>query len=508
MAEKSKKDESSEQQSGWSELLDSLPLDELKNNVTDYVSAWGEQTITGLGDKVSGFIEQLGSGEGSMGKAAAKGAEKLAEGDSPLKAGLSGAATGVKEQVKDVFTGGSSGGGKKQKVTNIVEYVDVGVPVSVAYNQWTQFQDWSDFMKKVENVDQQSDEKISFKGQVFWSHRTWDSTIIQQVPDEQIVWRSTGQKGHLDGGVTFHELAPRLTRIIAVVEYYPQGFMEKTGNIWRAVGRRVQVEFKRYVRQVMTSTILDPDSVEGWRGEIRDSEVVRTHEEVVEEEQAQQEATDEQAEQDTDQEDTQASEDTGELSEESDEELGEDEPVDDQEPEADEATEQDEYSDEPVEEDAPEDEEPLEEEEPVEDEPVDEEEPPAENEAEEPADDEPVEEEPTEEEPVEEEPVDEEEPPAEDEAEEPADDEPVEEESAEEEPVEEEPAEEEPVEEEPAEAEEEPAEEEKPARKSGGRSSNTAKSGARSKSSQSSKNTSKGSKTSRSTTKRKPQKRS
>src|SRR5699024_11957773 len=77
--------------------------------------------------------------------------------------------------------------------------------------------------------------------------------------DEQIVWRSTGEKGHLDGAVTFHELAPRLTRILAVVEYYPQGFMEKTGNIWRAVGRRVQVEFKRCVRQVMTSTILDPD---------------------------------------------------------------------------------------------------------------------------------------------------------------------------------------------------------------------------------------------------------
>src|SRR5699024_12691677 len=95
----------------------------------------------------------------------------------------------------------------------------------------------------------------------------------------------TGEKGHLDGAVTFHELAPRLTRILAVVEYYPQGFMEKTGNIWRAVGRRVQVEFKRYVRQVMTSTILDPDSVEGWRGEIRDSDVDSSHEKALKQEQ-------------------------------------------------------------------------------------------------------------------------------------------------------------------------------------------------------------------------------
>src|SRR5699024_10785344 len=277
--------------SGWGELFDALPLDELKNNLTDYVSAWGEKAINGLGDKVSGLIDNITSGEngsGAMGEAAQQGAQKLAEGDSPLTAGLSGAASGVKEKVKETFGGGSgssSGSGGGGKFSNIVESVDVGVPISVAYNQWTQFQDWSDFMKKVENVEQESDEKINFKGQVFWSHRTWESTIIQQVPDEQIVCRSTGEKGHLDGAVTFHELGPRLTRILAVVVYYPQGFMEKTGNIWRAVGRRVQVEFKRYVRQIMTSTILDPDSVEGWRGEIRDSEVVRSHEEVLEDEQ-------------------------------------------------------------------------------------------------------------------------------------------------------------------------------------------------------------------------------
>src|SRR5699024_2798843 len=178
-----------------------------------------------------------------------EGAEKLAEGDSPVTAGLSGAATGVKEKVKDTFGSGSgSSGGSESgggKFSNIVESVDVGVPLSVAYNQSTQFQDWSGCMKKVENVEQESEEKINSDGQVFWSHRTSESTIIQQVPDEQLVWRSTGEKGDLDGAVTFHELAPRLTRILAVVEYYPQGFMEKTGNIWRAVGRRVQVEFKR-----------------------------------------------------------------------------------------------------------------------------------------------------------------------------------------------------------------------------------------------------------------------
>lgn len=281
MAEDTKNADSSNQ-SSWGEIFESLPLDELKSNLTDYVSALGDKAFSSLSDKANGLIDQFGSGGGAMGQAAKKGAEKLAEGKSPLKAGLSGAATGAKEKVKETFGGGGgSGGSGGTKFTSIIKTIDVGVPLSVAYNQWTQFEDWTDFMKKVESVEQESEEKINFKGQVFWSHRTWDSTIIQQVADEQIVWRSTGEKGHLDGAVTFHELAPRLTRIVAMVDYYPQGFMEKTANIWRAVHRRVKVEMDRYIRQVMTSTILDPDSVEGWRGEIRDSEVVRSHEEVV-----------------------------------------------------------------------------------------------------------------------------------------------------------------------------------------------------------------------------------
>ena len=111
--------------------------------------------------------------------------KKLAEGESPVKAGLSGAATGAKEKVNDTFGGGgSSGGSGGKKFTSIIKTIDVGVPLSVAYDQWTQFQDWTDFMKKAENVNQQSEEKVEFKGQVFLSHRTWNSTIIQQVADK------------------------------------------------------------------------------------------------------------------------------------------------------------------------------------------------------------------------------------------------------------------------------------------------------------------------------------
>ena len=179
--------------------------------------------------------------------------------------------------------GGKGGGGRKIKVTNIVESIDVGAPVSLTYNQWTQWSDFPKFMKKVENVDQPKEEqaKTSWKAQVFWSHRVWEATIREQVPDDKIIWRSKGAKGYVDGAVTFHELAPSLTRILMVLEYHPQGLFERTGNIWRAQGRRARLELKHYRRHLMTEVLLNPDDIEGWRGTIHDGEVVESHEDAI-----------------------------------------------------------------------------------------------------------------------------------------------------------------------------------------------------------------------------------
>ena len=139
-------------------------------------------------------------------------------------------------------------------------------------------------MKKVESVETPSDEKTNWKAQVFLSHRTWEATIVEQVPDSHIIWQSKGAKGHVDGAVTFTELGRNLTRVLLVMEYYPQGLFEKTGNIWRAVGRRARLEFQHFARHAMTNAILRQEEIEGWRGEIRDSEVVKTHEEALAEE--------------------------------------------------------------------------------------------------------------------------------------------------------------------------------------------------------------------------------
>jgi len=180
---------------------------------------------------------------------------------------------------------GGGGKGKPLKVTNIVEQIDVGVPLRVAYDQWTRFTDFPSFMKKVEEVDQPEDTKVNWKAQIFFSHRNWESDIIEQVPDRRIVWQSKGPKGTVDGAVTFQELGSDLTRISLVLQYHPQGFFEHTGNLWRAPGRRARLELKHFVRHVMTEAVLHPDDIKGWRGEIHDGEVTKSPEEAEEQEQ-------------------------------------------------------------------------------------------------------------------------------------------------------------------------------------------------------------------------------
>ncbi|MEV7330793.1 SRPBCC family protein [Micromonospora sp. NPDC093244] len=266
---------------GLGDKLRGQLADEVRNlagAIGDRVMSVVTERITGATGRLSEYARQ-GGGPGLI--AAATGAQKLAEGGSPMKAMVHAGVAGGKEKVMAALgrAGGKGGkGGGKKKVTNIVETIEVGVPVRAAYNQWTQFGDFPSFMKKVEQAENDSDEKMTWKAQVFWSHRTWESTIVRQVPDKLIHWRSKGEKGSVDGTVSFHEITPDLTRILVVLEYHPQGLFEHTGNLWRAQGRRVRLELKHFVRHVMTEVALDPDQVEGWRGEIRDSQVVKDHE--------------------------------------------------------------------------------------------------------------------------------------------------------------------------------------------------------------------------------------
>ncbi|MBE1550361.1 putative membrane protein [Mycobacterium sp. OAS707] len=258
----------------------------LQDSIQRLAGSMTDRAVSSVSDRLTGATGRLTDYAQNGGGGLLSAVTGLDDVSSPVKsalrAGVGGAAgkvkdslKGVKDSVTEALGGkGGKGGGGKIKVTNIVEEIDVGVPIDVAYRQWTQFAEFPKFMKKVEQVEQVSDEKLRWKAQVFLSHRTWESTIVEQVPNDRIVWKSKGDKGYVDGAITFHELTPDLTRVVVVLEYHPQGLFEKTGNLWRAQGRRVRLELKHFQRQVMTDTILHADDVDGWQGEIRDGEVV------------------------------------------------------------------------------------------------------------------------------------------------------------------------------------------------------------------------------------------
>ncbi|MET9778117.1 SRPBCC family protein [Streptomyces sp. NPDC006367] len=233
------------------------PLGDLKDALGGYLSAAGHSLAGRAGERIGGLTDRLTAS---------------AEGDGGGGGGPGGRGKGQR---------GSRAG--SVKATNIVESIDIGVPLRTVYDHWTRFEDFSSFTKGVRSVSAEDEVTSDWNVKVGPSSRSWKATVREQVPDERIVWTSEGAKGSTRGVVSFHELAPRLTRVVVVVEYYPAGFFEKTGNLWRAQGRRLRLDLKHFARHV---TLLGDEEVEGRRGEIRDGEVVLGHEEALEEENA------------------------------------------------------------------------------------------------------------------------------------------------------------------------------------------------------------------------------
>ncbi|MFH8925846.1 SRPBCC family protein [Streptomyces pristinaespiralis] len=255
--------------------------DQLREALTGYIGARTGRLADAAGDKVTGLSDKLLDVAENGGGLSGGGMMKALIG-AKLKSTKDNIVGNVKEKL-----GGGKGGRKSgdTKVMNIVESLDVGVPIRTAYDHWTKYEAFSGFTKGVRSVSQKDEVSSDWKVKVGPSTRGWSATVQEQVPDDRIVWTSEGAKGSTRGCVSFHELAPSLTRIVLVVEYYPSGFFEKTGNLWRAQGRRLRLDFKHFQRHV---TLTD-EEVEGWRGEVRDGEVVVSHEDALEREEAERE---------------------------------------------------------------------------------------------------------------------------------------------------------------------------------------------------------------------------
>jgi len=273
------------------DIAHSEAADRLKAEVQDYLAAQATRLLSGLGQKLGETTNKLndiadGNSPG-FAKLALDGGRKLAEGKSPLRSAVELGASRAKDNVMDKLKGLGGGGGKSKrkrssgnKPTVIIEHIDVGVPLRTAYDQWTQYQDFSTFAKGVKSANKSDDTTSDWQAKIWWSNRSWKAKTTEQVPDDRIAWSSEGAKGTTKGVVSFHSLGDNLTRVLLVIEYYPSGFFEKTGNIWRAQGRRARLDLKHFVRFIT----IKGEAEDSWRGEIRDGEVVRSHEDAVAEE--------------------------------------------------------------------------------------------------------------------------------------------------------------------------------------------------------------------------------
>ncbi|GAA2658272.1 SRPBCC family protein [Streptomyces vastus] len=276
---------------GVAGVAQSEAADRLKAELQEYLAAQVQRLLMGFGRKLgetTGKLNDIAEGNSpGFARLALATGRKLAKGKRPLRTAVEVGASRAKEKVleplKNLGGGESKSKGRSgQKPTAIMEYVDVGVPLRTAYDQWTQYQEFSTFAQGVQsaNRDDEDDTTSDWQLKILWFSRSWKAHITEQRPDDRISWTSEGTKGTTKGVVSFHRLDENLTRVLLVMEYYPTGLFEHTGNICRAQGRRARLDLKHFARYVT----LRGEATDGWRGEISDGEVVRSHEDALAEE--------------------------------------------------------------------------------------------------------------------------------------------------------------------------------------------------------------------------------
>ncbi|MGI8809367.1 MAG: SRPBCC family protein [Acidimicrobiales bacterium] len=141
--------------------------------------------------------------------------------------------------------------------------IEVELPVSTVYNQWTQFEEFPQFMEGVEQVTQLDDTRLHWVVEIAGAKREWDAEIIDQQPDQRIAWRSLDGAGN-GGIVTFQPTGETATRVNLQMEFSPEGLAETIGDKLGFVSKQAEGDLKRF-----KSFVEQRGSETGaWRGQV------------------------------------------------------------------------------------------------------------------------------------------------------------------------------------------------------------------------------------------------
>jgi carbon monoxide dehydrogenase subunit G len=186
--------------------------------------------------KVAGATQEKGEGEAQkMGEKALEGAKDSLGQSGPLGKAAS----------KMMGGGGSGGGGKKTRRLPIQRWTDVALPIDQVYEEFTKFDQFPRFMHRVLNVEQKDRDKISWQEKIWFSKRQWEGRVTERRKNDRIVWTTNSGMSH-KGIVSFHKLAPNLTRVMVDMEFEPGGMVEKMASGLRFVKRAVQADLARF----------------------------------------------------------------------------------------------------------------------------------------------------------------------------------------------------------------------------------------------------------------------
>jgi carbon monoxide dehydrogenase subunit G len=129
--------------------------------------------------------------------------------------------------------------------TQVSKSILVNVPVSRAYNQWTQFEDFPQFMGGVQSVTQIGDDRLDWVAEIAGVRRQWQAKILEQVPDQKVAWAATEGATNA-GAVTFEDVGGGQTSVNLFLEYEPEGVVEKAGDALNIVERQAKSDLDRF----------------------------------------------------------------------------------------------------------------------------------------------------------------------------------------------------------------------------------------------------------------------